>query len=560
MKIFVQIIIALLFINISFSQTNYYVATTGSDANDGGQLQPWATIEHAVNSVSNPASDIIIINVAAGVYDLSNNQIDINRGFTNLIILGTSIDNTIIQSASDTSLSTSRVFKIYAGNTVILKNMTIRNGRANDDGDGIIHGAGIFNLSSNLTIENCIITENVSGSTGKGYGVGISNIRGTLIVSNSTISHNIGSFSTSLPCYGGGIASVDGSLIISNSTISFNTAPGGGGIAIISEEGNSLNSNFEITNSTISENRGYNSYGGIRISRWGASNSKTITASFNSCTVFQNYAGIDQQNLGFYGGIAVNSDPITTEIQINIKNSIFAGNKSDVNNSNPSLRNIDLSFQSGIGTINSDGYNIIQNYDGEAISGQINNGIGIDPNLQSLADNSSLNGTQTCAALLGSPAIDVILVGGNGAPLLDQRGFQRDGNFDIGAYEYLNLSEINDKKQFPGTFSLDQNYPNPFNPSTKIRYTIPTSPLNPSPYQGEGQGVRLVTLKVYDVLGNEVATLINEYKLAGSYEIEFSAIGGSASGGNAYNLPSGIYFYRLQAGSVVQTRKMILIK
>ncbi len=124
------------------------------------------------------------------------------------------------------------------------------------------------------------------------------------------------------------------------------------------------------------------------------------------------------------------------------------------------------------------------------------------------------------------------------------------------------------QNELPDNFFLSQNYPNPFNPSTKIKFTIPTSPLNPSPYQGEGQRERFITLIVYDVLGNELATLVNEEKSAGTYEVVFSAIGGSASGGNAYTLPSGIYFYRLQAGNTstgsgrgfVETRKMILLR
>jgi len=95
----------------------------------------------------------------------------------------------------------------------------------------------------------------------------------------------------------------------------------------------------------------------------------------------------------------------------------------------------------------------------------------------------------------------------------------------------------------PEIFSLEQNFPNPFNPSTKIRYSIPAAPLS----LGEGQGVRLV---IYDVLGNEVAALVNEEKPAGVYEVEF----------NASSLPSGVYFYKLQAGNFVETKKLILIK
>ncbi|MFZ0453574.1 MAG: T9SS type A sorting domain-containing protein [Ignavibacteriaceae bacterium] len=96
----------------------------------------------------------------------------------------------------------------------------------------------------------------------------------------------------------------------------------------------------------------------------------------------------------------------------------------------------------------------------------------------------------------------------------------------------------------PDHFALYQNYPNPFNPSTKIQYSVP----------GTAAGV-MVTLKIYNVLGNEVATLVNEEKPAGNYEIEFSA-----NNINGAELSSGVYFYRLTAGSFMKTRKMILLK
>ena len=103
----------------------------------------------------------------------------------------------------------------------------------------------------------------------------------------------------------------------------------------------------------------------------------------------------------------------------------------------------------------------------------------------------------------------------------------------------------------PAKFYLYQNYPNPFNPSTKIKFTVT---------RDDKRETRNVTLKVYDVLGNEVATLINEELPAGEYEVEFSTIGGSASGGNANNITSGVYFYQLKAGSYIETRKMLLLR
>ncbi len=95
--------------------------------------------------------------------------------------------------------------------------------------------------------------------------------------------------------------------------------------------------------------------------------------------------------------------------------------------------------------------------------------------------------------------------------------------------------------EIPGEFKLFQNYPNPFNPVTKIKFTIPET---------VGTKLDLSVLKVYDILGNEVATLVNEYKPAGNYEVEF----------NAGNLPSGVYIYKLTAGSFVSSKKMMVIK
>jgi hypothetical protein len=116
-----------------------------------------------------------------------------------------------------------------------------------------------------------------------------------------------------------------------------------------------------------------------------------------------------------------------------------------------------------------------------------------------------------------------------------------------GNYLFFNTSDpvfVNTEENLPNGFVLCQNYPNPFNPSTKIRFVVPS--VIPS---GTKQS-HLVTLKVYDVLGNEIATLVNEVKSAGEYEVEF----------NASSLTSGVYFYQLKAGEFIQTKKMILLK
>jgi len=107
-------------------------------------------------------------------------------------------------------------------------------------------------------------------------------------------------------------------------------------------------------------------------------------------------------------------------------------------------------------------------------------------------------------------------------------------DFD-GSFEYSNEIEV--EILLPNEFSLDQNYPNPFNPSTIIRYQLPVQ--------------NKVTIKVFNILGKEVATLIDEIKEAGIHEIEFT---------NNGNYSSGIYFYTMQTDGFVNTKKFILIK
>ena len=129
---------------------------------------------------------------------------------------------------------------------------------------------------------------------------------------------------------------------------------------------------------------------------------------------------------------------------------------------------------------------------------------------------------------------------GQGSNALNSISVARDYAQNVQTYFNTNFTNgtVSDVDDFSAVteYSLSQNYPNPFNPSTNIQYAISST--------------QFVTLKVYDLLGREVATLVNEEKTTGSYEVEF----------NGNNLTSGIYFYKLQAGSFVETKKMILIK
>ncbi|MEO8231046.1 MAG: right-handed parallel beta-helix repeat-containing protein [Ignavibacteriota bacterium] len=106
-------------------------------------------------------------------------------------------------------------------------------------------------------------------------------------------------------------------------------------------------------------------------------------------------------------------------------------------------------------------------------------------------------------------------------------------DFD-GTFELSNIIEVD--FSLLTEFSLEQNYPNPFNPTTSIKYAIGSK--------------QFVQLKIYNILGNEVSTLVNEIRPAGNYEVNF----------NASRLSSGVYFYKLQSGSFIETKKMLLIK
>ena len=103
-----------------------------------------------------------------------------------------------------------------------------------------------------------------------------------------------------------------------------------------------------------------------------------------------------------------------------------------------------------------------------------------------------------------------------------------------GNYSYSQIAIVENLE--PKSFVLEQNYPNPFNPSTIIKYSITQK--------------QFVTLKVYDILGNEISTLVSEIKPAGNYEIEF----------NANKISAGVYYYTIMTENIIQTKKMILLK
>jgi len=180
-------------------------------------------------------------------------------------------------------------------------------------------------------------------------------------------------------------------------------------------------------------------------------------------------------------------------------------------------------------------YSYAENSQGHLFAGTFNFGSGVKRSTDYGESWESINSN--------IPAQDVRCVAIDGADFL----YAGPWGYSLFKTTTSTVTSVETERQLPEAFYLEQNYPNPFNPSTKIKFSIPDV----------GSGLALTVLKIYDILGNEITTLVNEYKTAGRYEVEFDSNRHSRGGGN---LTSGVYFYQLRYGEYLSTRKMILLK
>jgi hypothetical protein len=179
----------------------------------------------------------------------------------------------------------------------------------------------------------------------------------------------------------------------------------------------------------------------------------------------------------------------------------------------------------------SSGYNVDTSFWNWLTNGKIDTSFIIDPATPNVDDPVLIPSFSSHSLAVGDSAIYYVAVG------FGTDKYKMEANMQLAQQKYSQITAIgNDSKYMPSNYSLSQNYPNPFNPSTKISYQIPKS----------GN----VTLKVFNALGKEVATLVNEEKSAGRYSVDFQAL----------RLSSGIYFYSIQSGSFHETKKMMLLK
>lgn len=558
--LFTTLLIVFFFIQIN-AQTNYYVSTTGNDATgDGSSGNPWQTIQHAVDNLAD-VSATNIINIEAGTYteiiDISTSNI------VDLTLQGESTLTTIIQADVAPNTAAGRVITTSGWPaTLRINNLTIQNGNTADNGGGISDRWG------SLYITNCWIKDNTSTLT-------------------DNWAHG-----------GGGIYSND-EVYATNCTFSGNTAYTGGGALL-------TNSNSTFTNCTFTGNStSYTGDNGSALAIWTMGQTYFITnctfannttAGYGALCVFYsnliikntilaNNSASNYNDFSYYqaGTITDNGNNIVESQYQNYLTSVGSLTTSDLSTSlgtnGTSTGTPKLALLNGINAA-VDGGNDAQ--ESHPIATPTTDQRGYTRSGTSDIGAYEYNGVLPVelTSFSGSFVEDYTLLKWTTATELNNYGFEIekrtgsnsswekigfvDGNgnsnspkvyefidskidssiltyrlkqIDIdGSFEFSNEIEISIANLKPNNFDLSQNYPNPFNPSTEISFQIPNS------------GV--ISLKVYDILGNEVSTLINKWAEAGKYQVKF----------NAEHLTSGIYIYELRSSETRLTRKMLLVK
>ena len=407
------------------------------------------------------------------------------------------INNTIIRSHSGTIVQ----FNSGEDTTSVLYGFTITGGKGSLDpyGYGTIGAGGIGINNCGAKIQHNKIIANIITHNSDAHGGGIiinANSKDVLILDNH-IANNKVLTSSSNGGGGGGIflyncnshnITIAKNIIADNivSTTSGTLTGYGGAIH--------LNSSKALIKNNLIKNNSAQFGGGISIEDYPSN----VSPDFINNTIVNNVASYRG------GGIYANYVGVTPKML----NSILWGNTAP---SDPQLNsrvlteysNIEGGF-TGTGNIDQDPQFVNENY---------------------------------CFLDSGSPCID------SGCPETIYNDLDGSRN-DMGCYGWqspTDVEEITKGEGIPNKYRLSQNYPNPFNPTTTIKYQLPTK------VKSETANVKLI---IYDILGREIATLVNQKQNPGNYEITW----------DAGNLTSGVYFCRLQVGTFVETQKMLMIK
>jgi parallel beta-helix repeat protein len=520
-------IILFLFSTSGFSQSIYYISESGNNSNNGLTPQTaFATLQYAANLVS--AGDSVL--VLAGNY----NGFDIRKnGNQNSRIVFKAIESNVVidvrNSVTPDGINIENAdwividgFEIKdqprAGIRIVLSDfVVIRNNNCYNN-----YRWGIFTgFTDNILIENnsCSFSEDE-------HGIYLSNSSDRATIRNNHSFNNNG-----CGIHMNGDISMGGDGIISNVVV----------------EGNIIHDN------------GYG--GGSAINMDGVQNSEI----FNNL-VYNNHAtGISMYRID--GGDASKNNKVYNNTIIQPADGRWNILVADGSTGNTIYNNILINHHSYRGSINADAaslsglvsdYNIIVNRfsnnggnsnmtltQWQALGYDLHSAIA-NPEDQIFVDNtnSDYHLLQNAQAVNAGTNLVLPIVFED----LDNVSRPQGSTFDIGCYEFNTLTSVQEELVL-SEFILYQNYPNPFNPTTKIKFIIPTLPSSSSLLKGRNE-VGFVSLRVHDILGNEVAVLVDEYKTKGIYEIVF----------DAGRLTSGVYFYRLQIGNYYQTKSMLLIK
>jgi len=501
------------------AQTTYYVSESGSNSNDGLTPQTaFATLQHAADIVSAGDSVLVLEGNYVG-FDTRTN------GTQNLPIVFKAIeDNVLIDQPNSITPDGINIenaswividgFEVMdqprAGIRAAVSDfITIKNNYCHNN-----FRWGIFTgFTDDLTLDN----NTCSYSTDE-HGIYVSNSSDRSIIRNNHSFNNNG-----CGIHMNGDISMGGDGIISNAIVEGNILHdnGYGGGSAINMDG--------VQNSEIFNNLAYNNHAtGIAMYQIDGGDASKNNKVYNN-TIIQPSDG--RWNILVVDGSTGN----TLYNNILINHHTFRGS---IAIDAASLDNFVSDYNIVIDRLSSDGdATILSLSEWQALGYDIHSMLA-DTEDQIFVDH--INGN--FHLLQNAQAVDA----GTNLVLptvfedLDNISRPQGVGYDIGCYEYSGTTNVVIESA-PKEFQLYQNYPNPFNPATKISWQSPA---------GSWQ-----TLKIYDVLGDEVATLIDEYKPAGKYEVEFFVGQNSSS-----DIASGIYFYKIQAGNFVAVKKMLLLK
>ena len=560
------------------AQTIYVNSSTGNDGTgDGSSGSPYKSFNTGYIAVSDGGT--LDLTGTFTWTDAAESGDVTTTGYTiakNITIQGQGADQTIIQAASSSGSADRRIFTFSSGVTVTIKNLELRYGKTSGSNDG----GAINGYQATITILNCYIHDNQARQGGA-----IFVNTAPLEITGSTISNNTSSGGSG-SLWGAAILSsgpsnvTSNSLIITNSTITGNSGQGyGGGIAIT----NYATAN-SLTNCTIVSNSCTNSGGGVdfesgtlRIKNTMiANNSGSSGADFDHLagTLTDNGYNIVENDLEEGGSGTFSGTGTITGNQTNLFGSGVSSTPSLASNSTlngtPTLVlsagsvAIDAGNSSANGSVSvptTDQRGATRNGTTDIGAYEYNGTLPVELTTfnVSVTDNKINLNWQTATEVNNfgfdverSSSIQEVwekigFVQGhgnsnspkeysftdkpNGGSELKYRLKQIDTD---GKYEYS--PEVKVSLNILVDFLVKQNFPNPFNPTTKIEFSIPSD--------------NNVEIKVFNALGMEVATLLNEHRQAGTHIIEF----------NASNLASGIYFYKIVSGKYSEIKKMILLR